>query len=115
MREYGKGYLEYLRVNDRAKYATLSALPEELGYETAALELWQLGKPKRAIPALGMGSAGVTVAPDWGNLSLEQRLTGVESAANAIHIHYHNETVYNPVAGTAADRDQGPRADRDFK
>jgi hypothetical protein len=31
------------------------------------------------------------------------------------HYHYHNETIYNPVAGTAADRDIGPRAGRDLK
>jgi hypothetical protein len=31
------------------------------------------------------------------------------------HIHYHHDTNYFPVAGTAADREIGPRANRDLK
>jgi hypothetical protein len=119
IREIGKAYLEKtLRQKDRFQYEKLMYMPEELRYEKAALMLWRTTHP--GIPKTGFynGSWGPTTVmeqQDWGNEPEEQQLSELRSAANEIHLHYHNETIYNPVAGTAADRDQGPRVNRDFK
>jgi hypothetical protein len=118
VREQGKAYLEYLRIHDPIKFASLNARglwgaatvigesPEEL----AAMELWQM-----TLPANRSLMDRATESHLWHELPAEEQLAGAERAARAINIHYHNETIYNPVAGTAADRDIGPRANRDLK
>jgi len=35
--------------------------------------------------------------------------------ATVINQHFHNELIFNPISGSAADRDMGPRADNELK
>ena len=125
IRTYGQNYIEFLRTHDRLKYEEYSAFPLETAYNKAALDLWQTTQPlitetTNSEPPPG-GSPLMTmpikrqVKPGWEGVSEEEKIKGLEAGRQEVGIHYHNETVYNPVAGTAADRDQGPRVSRDFK
>jgi hypothetical protein len=145
LREYGKAYYESLQAKNPLEYLRLTRLgiEEKIGigtetfYERAAIELWRTQHPATTRTAMGRngawGPVPVTEPQSWDTISLKERLSDIEQAANQINqpsiteqppqrngntiinTHYHNETVYNPVAGNAADRDIGPRAGRDFK
>ena len=52
------------------------------------------------------------------SLSSQQQyedLVGNTNNNSTLNIHYHNDTIYNPITGTNADRDVGPRAPSDLK
>jgi hypothetical protein len=58
-------------------------------------------------------SANFNSIDNLGPAQQSGRITG--SPTIHYHTEYHNDMIYHPVAGTAADRDIGPRVDRDFK
>jgi len=55
----------------------------------------------------------------WNQMSPKQRFEsltgGPRVPITVINNHYHSEIVYNPVAGTASDREIGPHAGRDLR
>jgi len=124
IREQGKAYLEYLRIVNPVKYQAIKflGLSETAEEEMAARELWRTGQPTEkppglfetiaigVIPTYGAGKIAKRMyenPPGWGGISEEERLAGVEKAAQQINIHYHNETIHNPVTGSKKDREIG--------
>jgi len=124
-RDKGKAYLEYLKIHDPKKYASLQfrgspfgmgigAIINESPEELAAMELWQMTLPAKTSAKEKVGGF-LTESHRWHELPPAEQLAGAEQGSRMININYNTNTIYNPVAGTAADRDIGPRADRDLK
>jgi hypothetical protein len=62
----------------------------------------------------GLGTEDVNFMSNVGPSPQSGRITG-PSVINDNHIEYNTDTYYYPVAGSAADRDIGPRVGRDFR
>jgi hypothetical protein len=64
----------------------------------------------------GLGTEDANFMSNVGPSSIPQsgRITG-SPVINNYNTEYHHDTVYYPIAGSAADRDIGPRAGRDFR
>jgi len=67
------------------------------------------------IPLINQSSREMVQFIDYyKNLTPQQQYEGLVGPSNT-NIHYHNEMVFNPVAGTVSDRDIGARAPSDIK
>lgn len=125
IREYGKNYLDYLRIHEPLKYQLYSAFPVETAYEKAARDLWQQAQPsvmQTTTPLVPNGMGGFTsmppvtipVKPGWEGVPEEEKIQGLETARTTI-THFHNEQITNYYPSTGDDNLKGPRADRTLK
>jgi hypothetical protein len=122
IREQGKFYLEYLRIADRLKYERIKVTPggEEYQYEIAAQELWRTIQPKKKEPGPAMlfgfplpTTLEMTpVTPTWEDVSGEERMIGLEKAAQIININYYNDIIHTPRVGSD---ERGPRTPAGIK
>jgi hypothetical protein len=77
-------------------------------------EYFQRLTPQQQYEELTTVPANLESTVNIGPAQQSDRITGA-STINNYRIEYHNEIQYFPVAGTAGDRDIGPRAPRDLK
>jgi hypothetical protein len=99
---------------------------EQLKKDDAAFVQWYINLSdeekqdilNNTIPPLGVNIPGVSkyfqLKGYYNELTPEQKYQGLTQQGD-FHVHYHHDSNYFPVAGTAADRDEGPRVNRDFK
>jgi hypothetical protein len=84
---------------------------------TGSKQLFQLKNHFKALPVKQQYEELITGSEDLGSTfnvgpaQQSERITQL-STVNNFHTEYHADTIYYPVAGTAADRDIGPRAER---
>jgi hypothetical protein len=115
IREHGRAYLEYLRVNNPRRYNEITnfGFTQTAEEEMAAKELFRtLAPPEPPGFITNLFPTGplqrlLFNPPGWNELTPKGRLAGLEVAAGTINnIHYHRETIFNPVISNPV---TGPR------
>jgi hypothetical protein len=130
LRDIGKAYLADLQYKDRFQYEKITwmNMGENREVEAAAVHLWfqTLSEAEKKsyiqMTEKDIGWGHYEKFPEqaaryqFEKFSPEEQLQKVEQAAHTNNdFHVEHNMNYYPIAGTAADRDIGPRVGRDFK